>query len=371
MKIGIDARVLDKGMTGTGRYLYNLLKEIPKVDNFNEYFVFSSKDLEIDKTFYNHIISQTSFLPFKLYSPLWLYKTLPNLLHFYDINILFSPNILLPLKKRGKIKYVTVIHDIFPFTYKEYYSRSYRAYLSFFLPKSIELADEIITVSEYSRNEISKVFNIPSNKINVVYNCVSQSFELKENSPLFSSATFESLNLPDKYLLFVGTVEKRKNIIGLIKIMDKLRDEGSSFKLIIVGRPDFGFKEVKEELIKRKDYIKCINFVDDNTLYSIYKRAFAFISPSFYEGFGIPLLEAMKLGLPVLSSNTSSIPEVIGKGGLLHNPEDYSEFAKDIQRLENDSEFYTYMKEKALKQSEKFKIRSEATKLINIFNLLH
>jgi len=366
MRIGIDARILDKGITGTGRCLNNLLAEIPKVDHSNKYYVFSGIDLKIDKDFYNHIISPAPSLPFKIYSPIWLHKTLPNLLTKYEIDILFSPNILLPTIKKSDIKYISVIHDVFPFTLKKYYSKSYRYYLSFFLPKTLRKSDKIITSSEYSKKEISRIFKIPQNKIEVIFSCVPSTFKPKnKNKP---PKGFIDLNQSKKYLLYVGAIEKRKNLIGLIKIFDQLKEIRSDLDLIIVGKPGYGYNDIAKKLKKREQYIKCLNFVDDELLYFLYKNAFAFIFPSFYEGFGIPPLEAMQLGIPVLSSNTSSLLEVVGDGGLLHNPDDCIGFVNDICRLEEDPKFYDLMKEKAMIQAEKFNIHKETKKLVDIFN---
>lgn len=366
MRIGIDARILDKGITGTGRCLANLLIEIPKVDPLNEYYVFSGVDLALDKNFYKHIISPSPPLPFKFYSPIWLYKTLPDLLEKYDIDLLFSPNVLLPFVKRGDIKYIPVIHDVFPFTLKKYYPKSYIYYLSIFLPKSLRKADKIITSSEYSKKEISKIFQIPQTKIEVIFSCVPNTFKQKNNSD--PPKEFLNITQSKKYLLYVGAIEKRKNLSGLIQILDKLKETESNLDLIIVGKPGYGYDDIAKEIKKRDQFIKCLNFVDDDLLYHLYKNAFAFLFPSYFEGFGIPPLEAMQLGIPVLSSNTSSLLEVVGEGGILHNPEDYLGFAKDICKMEKDSNFYNLLKKRALFQAGKFNITKETQKLVNIFN---
>jgi glycosyltransferase involved in cell wall biosynthesis len=368
MRIGIDARVLDKGITGTGRCLENLLKEIPKIDDFNNYYIFSNKHLDINKKFYNHIIYKAPPLPSKIYSYFWLHWTLPKLLRLYKIDVLFSPNILLPTLKKGEIKCISVIHDVFPFALKEYYSKSYRYYLSILLPKTLRKADKIITSSEYSKNEISRIFNIAPNKIEVIFSCIPNNFIQRKNNGNKTPKSFIDLNQSKKYLLYVGAIEKRKNLFGLIKIFDQLKENGSDLDLIIVGKPGYGYNDISKKIKKREHYIKCLNFVDDELLYFLYKNAFAFLFPSYYEGFGIPPLEAMQLGIPVLSSNTSSLLEVVGEGGLLHNPVDYVGFVNDILNLEKDDNFYYSMKEKALIQAEKFNLQNETQKLLNIFN---
>ena len=369
LQIGIDARILDKGITGTGRCLYNLLEEIPKVDVSNKYFVFSGIDLDIDKNFFEHIISPSpSLIPFKIYSPLWLNKTLPYFLNKYKIDILFSPNVLIPNIKSSQVKYISVIHDIFTFTLKEYYPRSYRYYLSFLLPKTLKKTDKVITSSEYTKKEIVRIFNINPDKIEVIFSCIPNTFQkIKTNT---SSSDFTDTIKSKKYLLYVGVIEKRKNLMGLIRIIDKLKEGGSKLDLFIVGRPGYGYSDIEKEIQKRSESIKCLNSVNDELLLNLYKNAFAFIFPSYFEGFGIPPLEAMQQGIPVLASNSSSLLEVVGDGGILHDPDDVAGFSNDIQRLENEPEFYNQMRYKAIKQATRFNINKETQKLVKIFNSL-
>ena len=370
MRIGIDARVLDKGMTGTGRYLLNLLNEIPNQDSKNEYFLITNSNFGKDSKFYKIIRYRKSILPFKVYSQLYLNYELPRLLKNYKIDVLFSPNILVPLVNLGKTKILSVVHDVIPKVYPEYYSIMYRVYLSVFLPFSLKKADRIITVSEFSKKDIIQYYNVNSDKIDVVYNTASKIFQPKILEEEELSILKNKYHLPDKYLLYVGAIQKRKNILGLIEIFDIIRNQGSDIKLVMIGKPDYDFKNILPEIEKRKNIITYIRFAEDDDLVKLYNSAFAFIFPSYYEGFGIPPLEAMQTGIPVLSSKTSSLSEVVGEGGLLYNPEDYNAFVNDILELENNQDFYNQQKTKSLKQSKKFDISEITSKLVDIFNTI-
>ena len=367
MRIGIDARVLDRPITGTGRYLLNLLKELPNHDLKNEYFLFSNSNLTVDKTFYKIVSHKPSLLPLKLFSPIWLNSTLPRLIEKHKIDMLFEPNVLLPLVNLGKVKCISVVHDVIFKVYKEYYPFFYRQYLSLLLPPSLKKSDCVVTVSELSKNDIIKYYKIPKEKIQVVYNTASEQFRPRNSDEPGYSEILKEYSLPKKYLLYVGVVERRKNILGLIKILDLLAKKGSDLQLVIIGKPGYDSEAILPEILKRKKTIKYLNFVSDEALAYIYNSAFAFIFPSFYEGFGIPPLEAMQSAIPVLSSNTSALVEVVGDGGLIHNPNDYTEYVNDILNLERDSEYYSLMKSKALEQSKKFSIKETTKQLVGIF----
>ncbi len=368
MKIGIDARVLDRKVTGTSRYLLNLLNEIPEMDSQNQYFLFSTKKHDINKNFYQSIISSESKIPFKIYSPIWINKDIPQLVKKHSIDVMLFPNVLAPIVGLNKCRIVSVVHDVIFKVYKEYYPFFYRQYLASYLPISLKKSDKVITVSELSKNDIMKYYNIPSEKIEVVYNTASNSFYPRNISEPEKSIFLSKYSLPEKYLLYVGVVEKRKNIAALIQIMDELERMGVKQKLVIIGKAGYKSQYLLEEISKRGNTIAYFPYMEDNDLAYIYNLAFAFLFPSFYEGFGIPPLEAMQSATPVLASNAPALVEVVGEGGLIHNSNDYTGFVDDILKLESDKEFYSNMKEKAFEQSKKFNIKETTKKLVNVLN---
>ena len=371
MRIVIDCSVLDRAITGTGRYLLNILEELPIQDKHNEYLLFATIEPDVDKSFYRIVLSKPSLFPAKINSPIWLNFTLPQMIKKYKGDLLFAPNILLPVVDLNGIKCVSVIHDVIPIIYKEYYPYFYKKYLSLFLPRSLRRSDNIITVSEQSKKDIIKFYNIPSHKIVVAHNTASHTFKPRNLSDGIYPEIIERLSLPVKFLLYVGVIESRKNILGIISILDIVREQGSKLELVMIGKPGYGSDKIIPEIQKRKQFIKYFKYLDDKALAYIYNLAFAFIFPSYYEGFGIPPLEAMQSGIPVLSSNTSALTEVVGDGGMLHSPEDHMGFAKDILKLENDKNYYSLMKLKALNQAKKFNVSETTQKIINIFDELN
>lgn len=370
MRIGIDARVLDRKITGTGRFLLNVLKELPACDPANEYFVFTSADLPVDKNFFKIITTEKSWLPTKLYAPFWLNFVLPGLVKKYKIDILLAANILLPAVNMGSTKCVSVIHDAMPKIFPEYYPFFYRKYLDFFIPPTIRKSDRVITVSELSKNEIHKHFGVPLEKIRVAYNTASESLNCRKYSDEEEIIFRKKLSLPDKYILYVGVVETRKNILGLLKIFDLVKSSGSNLQLVVVGKPGFGSGKIMPEFESRKDSVKYFRFLDDAELEFVYNKAFVFVFPSYYEGFGIPPLEAMKTGIPVMVSDIPALREVVGDAGMRFDPEDHLSFAENILKLETNEEFYNRMKDLSFAGSKKFRIADTAMAVVNTINEL-
>ncbi|MBI1937116.1 MAG: glycosyltransferase family 4 protein [Ignavibacteriales bacterium] len=369
MKIAIDARVLNKGITGTGRYLMNILDGLQKEPTRHDFYLLTSnKDLFKKSIFKVMAIKEFGYLD-KIYSPFWLNIILPKLLKEMNFDVYFTTNILVPIVNLSRVKKISVVHDVIHKVHKEYYPLLYRAYLDFFLPFSLKKSDKIITVSEYSKRDIIQYYGITEGKISVVPANVATNFRPidRENSILQEKISYK-YSLPKQFMLFVGSIEKRKNIISLIKIAVELNNKGIDLPLILIGKPGYGFEECKKFIDKNYRFVRYLDFVNDNDLVYLYNKALVFVFPSLYEGFGIPPLEAMQCGTPVIASNTSSLPEVIGDGGILLDPDDISAFVNEIMKLYNNKDYYYEWKSKGLERSKKFSIKGTAQKLIEQFD---
>ncbi len=368
MNIGIDVSVLEKGMTGIGRYLLGILKYLPETDNKNRYYLFSYKTPYYGNKFYR-IVSTGKYLPSKLYSPFWLNIVLPQSLSKYNIKLLFSPNHLTPIKlNKSKWHSIITIHDICHKIDHSYKDLFYRNYLDIFLPIAIKNCEKIITVSQFSKKELIRYYNIPSDKIFVIYEFASEIFKPRIINKEMRDNLMRKLSIPEEYILYVGVIENRKNILGILRISDILKNKRLRTKIILAGKPGLGFNEMIKE-IKRRDNVIYLSYINDELLPYLYNLAKLFLFPSFYEGFGLPPLEAMQSGIPVLTSNVSSLPEVVGEGGIMHSPDDYEAFAEDIVRLIEDRTFYEVMSKKALAQASKFNPYKSIRALVEVFNI--
>jgi len=371
MRIAIDARVIERRMSGIARYLLGFLEYLSQLDNKNQYFLFCYDDLPRFKKIGYKIIAtgKNKFLPDKIYNLYWQEFVLPPLLQDYKIDVFFNPNHYLPLRKissRGVITIHDLAHKVDP-SYKNFIYRF--LYLEKILPKSIKKADLILTISENSKADILKYYgNLTlEDKIKVICPAADERFKpgLSQDYELIKNVQ-KKYHLPAEFILYVGRIEKRKNIKGIIRIAQLLPER----MFVLVGEVGYsGSKELLKEIKEQKN-IYHLNFIDDEDLPYIYNLGKVFLFPSFYEGFGLPVLEAMKSGLPVVTSNTSSLPEIVGDGGIMHSPNDYQSFAKDIRQLFEDEKFYQEMKERAIAQAQKFNWQKSTEELVEVFDKL-
>lgn len=369
MRIGIDARLLSTKIRGTSRYLKNIIEYLPQFDDKNEYYIFQYEDLPRKHKFYSYIPIKKNRLPRQLYEHYWLNFVLPKLISKLEIDIFFTPYIFVPLFKRNW-KNVIAIHDSLTKVCKEYYSFHYRKYMDLFVPLSIQRSDAIITVSKSAMDDIIKYYDVEPKKIRHLHLWTDDKYHTIDLNSNEKEFIIKKYSLPNKFILFVGVIEERKNIAGILKVSEILFERGVDIKIVFVGRAGLGFDKIANKFFSRKDRIIHLKEVDDKDLVLIYNLATVFFFPTHYEGFGLPLLEAMKCGLPVIASNNSSIPEVVGEGGLLGNENDYEFFADKIILLLNDENYHASLKQKAITQAAKFTAENHITKLVNIFNSL-
>jgi len=374
MKIGIDVRVLENKMTGIGRYLSDILKSVPLYDTKNKYTLFSTREInslkknDFDTIHFESINSGSKAIPNKLYSPYWLNFVLPALVEKNEIDIFFSPNNLLPIQKL-KCKSAITVHDVFHLIDKKYHPFFYRNYLNFQLPFSIKNSDAIITISENSKNDLLRFFQIDPDKIKVIHRAADPKFIPLEISDEEINKLKKRFDLPQKFILFVGVMENRKNILGILKIADIVFKKRPDLKFLLVGKPGHGFNKIRVEINKRENVIYK-NYIEDEYITAIYNLAFLFLFPSFYEGFGLPPLEAMQCGIPVVCSDIPVLKEVVGNNGILRDPENYAGFAEDILELATNHELYSEMKKRSVKQSKNFSFKESILKLLRVFEEL-
>lgn len=331
MTIGIDAskaNILQK--TGTEYYTDQILKHFIELDHKNNYILYSKKhlDFNLPKNFTNKIISLPRF---------WHQIGLSSRTLIDSLDVLFIPAHVIPLIHPKKV--VITCHDVAFEKYPDSYSTFQLWYLRKFIKDVINKATKIIAISESTKNDLIKTYKCPSDKIVVVYNGY--------NDKLFKPIKNPKRLIKEPYLLFVGRIEERKNIKGLIKAFSILKQRNDNLKLVLVGKPGLGYSQIQQFKTKqpadvRRSIIE-LGYVKEEDLVHIYAGAKLFILPSFYEGFGIPILEAMACGCPVICSNTSSLPEVGSKAVLYFNPSESEEMVLVTNKVLKNNDLRKYL----------------------------
>lgn len=419
MRIGIDiSTLLNHGHDiGAGRYIYNLLKGLFEIDRSENIFVLTGRYTTDD---YLSVISNliANYPDTKI--KLEFYKTTPEKLNLWNklkfppiellgfkAELLHCPDFLIPPTLNRNI--VLTIHDLsfirFPQFNFDWFIRKYTKEVR----NNAKRAKKIIAVSNSTRNDIISFLNIVPEKITVTYEAVDDVFrKLDENE--IKKEILDNYNIKGKYILSVGTIEPRKNFPTLIKAFNLLKENikttttienkniignkkkvdtqlhsttckypnNSTYtlenlKLVIAGRTGWKSEATYEEKERSpyKEDILFIGRVSDKELCQLYNQAEVFVYPSIFEGFGLPPLEAMSCGLPVIASDCSSLKEIVEDAGILVPPEDFKALSENILKILKDENLRKKLKEKSIAQAKKFSWEKAAIETLNTYRNIY
>lgn len=358
MRIGVDALSLNKKNTGIGKYTIKILNKICEHSN-HKIFLFSSNADEI-KEFFNediNIIQVPLSNKNKYLRILNEHFILPIISRKYDLDLFFCPFYTSPTL--SKIKKVVVVYDMIYKKNDDKDSFSRALYRHIFFTRSIKKADKIITISEYTKSDILKYFPNLSN-INVIYLGAIDYVNKTKSRP-------KMINENDKFLLTVGSITPRKNNIRTIKAFESLKNE--NLKIVIAGDVVPGQSEEVLEYIKKNnlsDRVIVTGYISDEELAWCYENAEILMYCSLFEGFGLPPFESMQSGTPVIASNVTSIPEVLGDSAILVDPYNIEEIAISIKSILNNNDLKNQLIEKGYKHYKKFNWDKTAKQTIEI-----
>lgn len=367
MKIAIDLRSLSEGRrSGVEEYVLNVVQSLIKIDNINAYFLFKSgfRNRSIAADFFyanrNKVVEKKLKTPNRLLNlslKLWREPLLDLVSGKPDI--FFMPNINIgPVSSR--CKKVITFHDLSYEIYPEHFSVKRRWWHKFIDPqKRAREAHKIIAISESTKNDLINLYNISPGKIKVIYSGVDDRFQPVLWSDVRLARIKQKYHLPDFFVLYFGAIEPRKNIIGLIKSFEQLKDGNSdrrNLKLVIAGIKGWLFDKIIKTA-RDSRYVSDIiftGFIENQDKLYVYNLASVFVYPSFYEGFGFPPLEAMACGLPTITSNVSSLPEVVGNGAIMVDPYNVDEITQAMDLCLSNEDLRSELREKGLAQAKKF-----------------
>ncbi len=366
MRIGIDATLLPEKLGGAGFYLLNLINNLSLIDRKNEYFIFVEKRnvrrFELGANF--RLIGIKS-MPRAL-RLLWEQITFPFLLKRYKINLLHSPRYTTPLVRFGWKSLVT-FHDMLFLLFPKKHNLLKRLFYERMIPAAAKRVEKIIAVSSATKKDTMKLLNIPSEKIAVINLGIDSSYHPIEKKDLQDFR--RKYRILDSFILYVGTLKKRKNILNLIKAYKNMREKGRKERLMIVGEKGEEYQNIYK-VVKRlglEEEVFFTGYLPEELLPLYYNCASLFIYPSLYEGFGLPVLEAMASGTPAITSNISSLPEVAGDAALSVNPDDTEEMAKLMEKVLSNKELAEEMREKGIKRAKLFSWERCAKETLNLY----
>ena len=369
MRIGIDGRCLqDNPRTGVGEAAFRLMKNLARVNRSTQIFVLLNAYGDIDMDFGEpniEIIKKN--IPNKLLNASLKFFKKPLLDSFFEnIDLFFAPNWNF-ISLSQNLPFVLTVHDLSIFLYPEFYSPYSRFWHKNLLDIKglIAKADQIIVPSNTTKNDLQRFFSMSKNKTMVIP-WGADHIKQTQNSKL------KTQNFGHKYILFLATVEERKNVRGLIAAYEYAREKkmiGSNIDLILAGPKGYGFSAIKIMADKSKFFsqIKILGPVSDEQKKSLYANASVFVYPSFYEGFGFPPLEAMAFGVPVIASSSASLGEILGNAALLVQPYQTAELAAAISNILNNENLRKIYAQRGLDLVKRYQWKDAAEKLSAVF----
>lgn len=368
MRIGINTRfLLANKLEGIGRYSYEIIKRMVEQHPEDEFIFFFDRPYAQEFIFAKNVTPVVVFPParhpFLWY--LWFEISLPSALKKHKIDVFFSPDAYLSL--RTDIPTLLTIHDIAFVHFPDLISGLVSKYYHYYTPKFLVKAKKIAAVSDFTKQDLIQNYQISANKIDVIYNGCQNIYQplSTDNQNLIK----EKHSNGYEYFFFVGAVHPRKNVHRLIAAFDEFKQKSqSNMKLLIAGRFAWQTGDVKTAFDNspfQKDII-FLGFVSEEELPQLMASAFALTYVSQFEGFGIPVLEAMHCEVPIITSTVSSLPEVVGKAGLCVPPDNVTAIADAMLQLYHNADLRQQLIEQAKRERQRFNWDESAKKIYDL-----
>lgn len=369
MNIGIDARMLGTMHGGIGRYVFELSKNLAQVSPLDDFFVFynvkQSDFTQVDelKSLPNVFMVATKIRHYSLMEQISFHR----LLNKYNLDLMHFPNFNVPLLYNKP--FVVTIHDLVHHKISGHKKSRYLHFLAYkkIIQNAAQKSRMIITVSESSKKDIVKQFDVNPEKVKVTYLGASINTGLSEAEVLEVKKTFL---LSKPYFLFVGVLERKKNAVNLARGFDAfITKYNLDMDLVIVGKADKHYPDIRHKILDIKAWQRLVfcGEVTPRELAALYKGAYAFASASLHEGFGLPGVEAMRFGLPLLVSNIETFNEIYDNAAVYFNPLDPEDIAEKFHLLATDKNFYSQIREHAVARSELFDWKKTAMETLEIY----
>lgn len=368
MRVGIIVYGLERHLTGIGRYTIELVRALSK--QAVEVVLLSCGGVGELKNLPLKIVPlRGSYLLPGLMSMGQL--QLPFLAHRLGLDIIHDTTGMMPfLLPMGKTRFVTTLYDVIPWSYPNISTKWDELIYRYWHPLMKSRVDAIVTISQSSKQDIIRYLSIPENKIHNVYSGVSPAYQPASTKEI--ERIRYHYQLPEKYILYVGNLEERKNLQRVLRAYKEIKDDGFPHQLVLVGPKKWKYEKLFTLLIELQlqDAVIFTGYVPAKDLPALYTAADVFVFPSLYEGFGLPVLEAMGCGTPVITSNISSLPEVSGDAAILVDPYDVQQISSAIRQVLTQGQIRENLRELGLKRLHQFTWEQTAASTLNVYTSL-
>jgi glycosyltransferase involved in cell wall biosynthesis len=351
MRVAIDARKLH--VFGIGTYTRNLLRHLARIDQDNEYVLLCHQpDLGIGAQLGTNF--RTVLEPSRNYS-IGEQFHVPWVLHRERPDVFHAPHYVMPPAVRCRS--IVTIHDCIHLMFPQYLpNRAAYLYAKASMWMAARRSHKILTVSEASKRDIIRFLNVPASKVVVVYNAMDERFGVAPSEEAIARVR-ERYQLDHRFVLYVGNIKPHKNLVRLVEAFEQLRARGfDDLTLLIIGDEISKLPALRRAVHSHKlhKHVRFLGYLPDDTLAVLYRLADVFVFPSLYEGFGLPPLEAMACGAPVVTSNVSSLPEVTGDAAVLVDPYDATSIADGVAKVLSDPALRSEMRVKGIARAREF-----------------
>ncbi len=376
MKVCIDGRTIYRRSTGFGYYSYYLINNVLQINR--EYPVYTILHKDTANLVPDHVVENNEKILTsvdyrnRLLRDAWENIALPAILKRHEIDVFHSPTFHLPLLTTRRVKSVITIHDLVVFKIPEIYPRYYTSYWRFVIRRSLDTACKIIAISRATKLDIMDLFNIREDKIHVIYHGIDlKRFRVQKEADRLEP-TLKKYGLKRPYIMTLGLSDPRKNGERILSSYSRIAGSGEAGHagLAVCGvlrrRNQRFLDQIKA--LGLSNMVMLTGFVEDEDLPILYSAADLFLFPSLYEGFGLPILEAMACGTPVITSNISSMPEVAGDAALLVDPYDVDGLARAMKEVLTNKKLRGHLKKKGFERVKKFSWERCARQTLEVFN---
>ncbi len=377
MRIALDYTAGIRQEAGIGNYVRSLMDALIAQDKENEYILLTSGRSSQERPFPEapNVHGHNLLIPDRYLNVLWYRWRVPLPIHLFTgkVDIYHGPDFVLP-PLSSKVHKVVTIHDLAFLEHSEYAVPGLVRYLEKVVPLSVAQADAVVTISQDAARTLTKHYATPQKKIAIIPNGLRPHFR-RITDPVLLGATTHKFALKHPLVLGVGTLEPRKNHMGLIRAFHEAQSNKKNrpAMLALAGGHGWLYEETKQLVadLHLEKKVRFLGRVSDLELAILYSLTDVFAFPSFFEGFGVPPLEAMACGAPVITSNTSSLPEVVGEAALTVDPHDTGALASAITRLIGNDQLREELRQKGYKRAQLYTWPDSAQKMLSLYKHLY